>query len=589
MQRLKHIELLWTGSQELAYAKNDRKKYISKRTEPLTWLNECSRLRSLKVFVQESDQYYMRRKHETRGVIEYMKRKTMHQPDYRLNRSLRMIQGMDHVYSLRGMEEAVFFDYDIHLKNLRHRLGQNRSRTPVRDCDFVLDINRHVRQCKHSSKRQLSRLEGLTPMVDGYGPSDDEWPVLREQFEVDWDTPFQPSRTINGPALPPGDDIAMNQSSGGNDHDGGLPGSGAAIRVNDGESRQSSPASSEDGSSSSSSGSDNGDDGDSAAGSNQAESSRNATRATSNFASSPVSDDPHGIVQPECPTDLMAPNSRQSHAGKQPNGKAKTSRTTQDGSGTVQSGSQSQPIEFDNSDAASPVGNEFEIHEATPGTEASLFIDAVQNGIMQPDATEFSSVGTVAWRESTADTDIYDAPTTIAAGEGANTAPSRASSSEESESLFITSPEPDGYRRQERAMDNLNQLGNHQPLTAWQGDTRSVWRHSSADIELKSEVDSKDDVMQGLKQESPPVGSRSWPFGINSRMEGSSAETAINLDSESDEESEHSSSNRQDVDRSMAFNDTATEVGRHQANEPSEGGDVEMGETGDDTDVDMET
>lgn len=594
MRRLKHVELLWTGSQELAYPKNDRNKFISKRTEPLTWLNECFRLRTFKVFVQESDQYYMRRKHETRGVVEYMKRKTMHQPDYRLNRSLRMIQGMDHVYCLRGMEKVVFFDYDVHLKNSRHRLGQDRPRTPVRDCDFVLDINRRARQCKDHTARNSSRLEGLTRMADGYDPSEDEWPILREEFEVDWDTAYQPSRTIDGPSLPPSDGIALNESSGGDDDEGGSPGSDTAIPGNDYGSRQSSPAASENGGSSSSSGSGNGDDYDSAAGSHQDESSRNIIGTTSNCASSPIGDDPNGVVLPECPRDLMVQKSNQKGDQKRQKEKAKTPRTTQNRSVVAQPGSQSQPIKPDNPGEGSPLPNGNGVHEASPSAERDLFVDDIQNDNMNTDTAE-SNVEPLPWRETTADTDIYDAPTTTAAGEGTNVAPSPASSSEESESLFIRSPEPDGQQYPERSMDSLNQLGNYQQPTAWQGDAGTVPRRFFADIEPKSEGDSKDDVMQGLKQESPTLGTSSMPFGRAPQIEGSSAENAINLDSDSEEESEHVSSNHLDGNRYVAFNGTANEVHWNQAAESSEGDDVEMAETGnedddsgDDTDVSME-
>lgn len=474
----------------------------------------------------------MRRKHETRGVIEYMKRKTTHQPDYRLNRSLRMIQGMDHVYCLRGMEQVVFFDYDVYLNDIKGQREENRSRKPVRDCDFILDINRRVRQCKHHTTRHLSRLEGLAPMVDGYDPSDDEWPVLREQFEVDWDTPVQPSRTVNEPTLPPSDDIVLNQSSGGDDDDGGPPGSGSAIRGNHDETRQGSPASSEDGSSSSSSGSDNGDDGDSAAGSNQYEGGGNTTGTTSNYASSSRSIDPNGIVETEYRRDLMDPKSSQRGDHKHHKEKAKS----QNGRRVVRPSSPSQPIELDIPDEESPLGNGHEIHEASPGTAGSLFIDAAQNGGMQLSTTE-SSVGTVAWRESTADTDIYEAPTAAtSAGASTNVAPLRSSSSDESDSLFVRSPEPDGQQPPQRSMDSLDQLVNYQQPTAWQGDTGTVLHRSSTDIEPKSEIDSKDDVMQGLKQKSSPIGTAIKSFGTAPQMEGSSAETAIVLDSESDEE-----------------------------------------------------
>ncbi|KAI5464857.1 hypothetical protein BGZ63DRAFT_440167, partial [Mariannaea sp. PMI_226] len=151
------------GSQYLCFQPNERRRYTSRRTFPLIWLGETKWLKSMVVFVQESDKFYMRRKHETQGVVNYMKKKTIRQPNYRMFRSLRTLQGLDYIHMLRGMERIEFIDYDRGRDN----------RAPIRDFTFTMDVNNAVCRPKTEVEDMQSKLENLAPIVRGYVPEEE--------------------------------------------------------------------------------------------------------------------------------------------------------------------------------------------------------------------------------------------------------------------------------------------------------------------------------------------------------------------------------------------------------------------------------
>ncbi|KAH8729426.1 hypothetical protein BGZ61DRAFT_446376 [Ilyonectria robusta] len=102
----------------------------------------------------------MRRKHEPRGIIRYMTERTTEQPNYRRFRSLRNLQGLDYIHMLRGMELVTFLDYDLWI--------ERRTKTPVRDFTFVMDVNNAVRRPKAAEDLRLSRFGYLAPLLDHY-------------------------------------------------------------------------------------------------------------------------------------------------------------------------------------------------------------------------------------------------------------------------------------------------------------------------------------------------------------------------------------------------------------------------------------
>ncbi|KAI9151660.1 hypothetical protein HJFPF1_08869 [Paramyrothecium foliicola] len=160
LQRIQHIELLWAGSQYLTYVINDRGKSISRRTHALAWLPQAIRLQTIGVHLQESSKEYMRRKNETSGTIAYMKIETYKQPNYRMNRALRDLQGLDYLLALRGVQSVTFWDFDQWLKN-------RKKEQPVRDFTFVMDVNNSVQRPKEAHKQELTRLRNLCPLFGG--------------------------------------------------------------------------------------------------------------------------------------------------------------------------------------------------------------------------------------------------------------------------------------------------------------------------------------------------------------------------------------------------------------------------------------
>ncbi|KAM0265642.1 hypothetical protein ACHAQJ_000076 [Trichoderma viride] len=201
IQRLQHVEILWVGSQYLTFALNARKKFTSRRTFSLVWLPEAIRLKTLGVYVQESSEAVMRRKHEPRGIINHMKGKTQLHPNFRGFRALRTLQGVDYVYCLRGLDRVEFWDFD------RWLTTEERKR-PVRDFQFIMDVNNSVRRPKETSDRSKSQLKNLFPLINSFVPLEQDWTTLlggledlhTEEKDVEDDVsppspPTEPERT----------------------------------------------------------------------------------------------------------------------------------------------------------------------------------------------------------------------------------------------------------------------------------------------------------------------------------------------------------------------------------------------------------
>ncbi|KAK0704123.1 hypothetical protein B0T21DRAFT_299518, partial [Apiosordaria backusii] len=193
IERIQHIELVLTGNQYLTAPLVP----YSRRTYALSWLVDMKRLKTMVVYINESEACYMRRGTEHPAMKRLLGNKTKGQPNMRMNRALRTVQGVDYIYQLRGMEWVRW--YDLH-KTLHALDGM---RVEVEDWSFERDIEGVVTMPKVPVREEGSRLEKLRPLVggardgdeddDGGGGDDDnqgrwkptveDWEVVKECYE----------------------------------------------------------------------------------------------------------------------------------------------------------------------------------------------------------------------------------------------------------------------------------------------------------------------------------------------------------------------------------------------------------------------
>ncbi|KAK4145546.1 uncharacterized protein C8A04DRAFT_26544 [Dichotomopilus funicola] len=189
--RIQHIELLLTGSQYLtapvlentrlgrlgraaAAAANalgirgDRNSRaaqqaslppLSRRTYPLTWLAHTSRLKTLVVHLNETARFHIRRGYEHDKVKAFLAQHSAGQPNTRMTRSLRCLQGLDYIYQLRGMEWVRFYDFNQVLRSARS------VRQRVRDWSFEEDVMRVATMEKEPLRAELAALENLPELL----------------------------------------------------------------------------------------------------------------------------------------------------------------------------------------------------------------------------------------------------------------------------------------------------------------------------------------------------------------------------------------------------------------------------------------
>ncbi|KAI0875811.1 hypothetical protein GGS24DRAFT_515041 [Hypoxylon argillaceum] len=165
--RLVNVELLWQGN-----LTPRQKKGVSLRKQPLAWFMHTSRLRTLAIHINESDKSRMRRPYEMLDEKDYFKdfaaddidedtldifgmeaRRTAFQPNYRKNRSMRTVQGMDFIYQLRGMKWVRFYDTNSY------------GRCLIRDWSFSQDIGNVVRREKTNVATFEAEIENLEPLT----------------------------------------------------------------------------------------------------------------------------------------------------------------------------------------------------------------------------------------------------------------------------------------------------------------------------------------------------------------------------------------------------------------------------------------
>ncbi|VUC37858.1 unnamed protein product [Clonostachys rosea] len=161
---------LFYGQNTFALSSLEHGRWSSRRTHPLLWLSEAKRLLNVEFFLQESHPEVMRRKHEPRALIEHMAEKTSLQPNYRLHRDLRCLQGLDYILCLRGLKKVDFFDYD--------KWKNDGVIEQVRDYRFVMDVKNNVCRPKAPHDDETSEIRNLAPTAPGYVMGSGDWDAL---------------------------------------------------------------------------------------------------------------------------------------------------------------------------------------------------------------------------------------------------------------------------------------------------------------------------------------------------------------------------------------------------------------------------
>ena len=159
----------------------------SHRTWGLAHFCDMARLRSLTMYLDVS---HVRRKQE--GIIQmaYLAGNTSGQPDFRMSRNLRTLQGIDYVRQLRGLRVL--------------RVLESKTCEPVRDWSFLLDLETYAplrlkwgrettltsnRACKRNkpyAQHQKSLLKNLLPLSKRYSPSKWEWEIVESYYDLEW-------------------------------------------------------------------------------------------------------------------------------------------------------------------------------------------------------------------------------------------------------------------------------------------------------------------------------------------------------------------------------------------------------------------
>lgn len=140
----------------------------------MAYLPQAIRLKTIYIYIQETNSSYVRRRHETSSMVRYMEKMTRQAPNYRLCRSLRTLQGLDYLTCLRGVTDISWYDFDQWL--------QNRKIVPIRDFTFQQDVMTQTGREKRSIDKSLSQWRRLAPIFTS-GDSDDSQ-LMDEEWEA---------------------------------------------------------------------------------------------------------------------------------------------------------------------------------------------------------------------------------------------------------------------------------------------------------------------------------------------------------------------------------------------------------------------
>ncbi|KAK2067306.1 hypothetical protein P8C59_001059 [Phyllachora maydis] len=186
LERVRHMELTWVGSQSLVSARyleatpsgGEKERWMSLRTLPLAYLPEAKMLRSLVVHLDETGPTVIRRAYEPRPLMALGDGRTDGQPNGRMTRNLHTLQGLDHIHTLRGMCFVRFYDF-----HGARPAAHGRERSAVRDSSFSEMITRLTSQ-KVVPARDLTVRHGLRPLFAAAGgnPTVQSWLPDEEHF-----------------------------------------------------------------------------------------------------------------------------------------------------------------------------------------------------------------------------------------------------------------------------------------------------------------------------------------------------------------------------------------------------------------------
>jgi hypothetical protein len=113
------------------------------------------------------------------NVFELEMKRTDLQPNYRKNRSLRTVQGMEFVYQLRGMKWIRFYNTNAEF-----------TRTKIRDWSFLQDVSNRVTQKKSDALIFKNEIENLPPLTcqGDFEPDDEIMELVKSFYD---DTPVE--------------------------------------------------------------------------------------------------------------------------------------------------------------------------------------------------------------------------------------------------------------------------------------------------------------------------------------------------------------------------------------------------------------
>ncbi|KAL2259368.1 hypothetical protein VTK26DRAFT_6983 [Humicola hyalothermophila] len=175
--RMQHVELLFTGNQYLTAVDERKRVPFSRRTYALSWLTGMPRLKTLAIHINETGNMYTRRNWENPGIKQFMIGKTAGQPNVRMLRSMRCVQGMDYIHNLRGLDWIRFYDFN--------RALQHHDRVPIKDWSFVEDITNTSTLPKVPSRMERCQLHNLQPLFEGeqnWTPGADDWEMVKTTY-----------------------------------------------------------------------------------------------------------------------------------------------------------------------------------------------------------------------------------------------------------------------------------------------------------------------------------------------------------------------------------------------------------------------
>lgn len=199
--------------------------FHSRRTWGLHYLNEARNLKTLSLYIDESSPKYRRRQHEPAAPVDYMVDKTYGHDNFRLNRNLRTIQGLDYINALRGMGHIALWDYNKWVMD-----GDEKQL--VHDRDFLNNMNRRIRQDKSAAQKSHETLASImSKLVRNYKAKtvkidEDDRAVTQRVFEARYPVQREMAKLVRMLPMVPLPPVPPPVAHAGNPNGGLTPGFG---------------------------------------------------------------------------------------------------------------------------------------------------------------------------------------------------------------------------------------------------------------------------------------------------------------------------------------------------------------------------